>query len=235
MRSSYKKAIVAASAAIANLGVLRMTSAQTLITGDQSAVVDGWTITGWPGVSLSVSSNSNGISIEKSANFTVANTGFPIGFSPVSGGSPATSIDIQDEQIANNTGQSFTGFDFILLNTGTANATFASGSTNPFSPPTGYTGFTSADGGQELIYAGSQDSGTTSDWGTDGSTLLIDAPAGSDFSLKELPTFGSGGGGGGGPSSVPMPSATSQSLVGLVGLALFGAIRLRKRRSAAAY
>jgi hypothetical protein len=232
MKRSYKKAVVAVGAAMASLGVLRMTSAQTLITGDQSAVVDGWTITGWPGVALSVTSDSNGISIEKRANFTVANTGFPIGFSPVAGGSPATSIDIQDEQIANNTGQAFTGFDFILLNTGSVDATFASASlSNPFSPPSGYTGFTSADGGQELIYAGSQASGTTSDWGTDGSTLLIDAPAGSDFSLKELPTFGNGGGGGG-SSPVPLPAAAWQSLVGLGALGLFGIARKTKRRLA---
>jgi len=233
MRSSYKMVMIAVGAAMASLGALRMSSAQTLITGDQSAVVDGWTITGWPGVALSVTSGSNGISIEKRANFTVPNTGFPIGFSPVSGGSPATSIDIQDEQIANNTGETFTGFDFILLNTGTANATFAAASlTNPFSPPTEYTGSTLEDNGQELVYTGLQNTGTTSDWGTDGSTLLIDAPAGSDFSLKELPTFGSGGGGGGGGSAVPMPAAAWQSLVGLAGLGLFGIGRWAKRRLA---
>jgi hypothetical protein len=227
MKRSYKRALVAVGAAIAGLGALRMTSAQTLITGDQSAQVDGWTITGWPGVALTVSSNDSGLVIEKRANFTVPNTGFPIGFSPTAGQTPATSIEFQDEQVANNTGETFTGFDFILLNTGSADATFAASSlTNPFSPPSGYTGVTVEDGGQELVYAGSQASGTTSDWGADGSVLLIDAPAGSDFSLKELPTFGTGGGG----STVPLPAAAWQSLLGLGALGLFGLGRMANKR-----
>jgi hypothetical protein len=229
MKRSCKKAMIAAGVVVASLGALRMSSGQTLIDGDQSAVVDGWTITGWPGVSLVVTSDSTGISIEKRANFTVAGTGFPIGFSPVAGGTPATSIDIQDEQIANNTDEAFTGFDFILLNTGTVNATFAVGTgSNPFSAPPGYSTPVSENSGQELVYAGVQDTGSTSDWGTDGSTLLINAPVGSDFSLKELPEFG----GGGGTSPVPVPAAAWQSLFSLAALGLIGIGRWTRRRLA---
>jgi MYXO-CTERM domain-containing protein len=237
MRSSYKKTATAVSTMLASLGALRMTSADaTLIENDQSAVVDGWNITAPTGVSLSVTTNDNELFIEKSANFTEPNQGFQVGFQAVAnGGSLATSIDFTDETIQNNTGQAFSGFDFILLNTGSSNATFPSNS-NVFKPPSGtgyaYTSVNLNSAGDLLSYTGTQDAGSTSSWGSAaaGDNLLIDAPAGADFSLKEL----SESGGGGGVSSVPLPSATSQSLAGLVGLALFGAIRHRRRRSIAA-
>jgi hypothetical protein len=218
MRSTCRRPAIALTAALVSFGALRMSSAQTLITGDQTVAVDGWTITGWPGVALSVTSNPNGISIEKRANFTTAGQGLPIGFSQTAGGSTGLQVDFTDEQVANNTGQTFTGFDFIILNTGSAQALFAGENFNRwFTPPSdladGYS-FTSVvmqDAGQELIYTGFQNSGTTSDWGTNGIPLEIDTPPGSDFTLKELPTFGGPPGG----AAVPLPLAAWQSLAGL--------------------
>ena len=60
-----------------------------------------------------------------------------------------------------------------------------------------------------------------------GDNLLIDAPAGSDFSFKELSVPGGGGGG-----TVPVPAAAWQSLASLAGLALIGIGRWTKRRFA---
>jgi hypothetical protein len=232
MRNIHKKALIAASAAIASLGALRMSSA-VIIEDNESAVVDGWNITVPTGVSLNVTTSDGEIYIEKAANFTVPNQGFQIAFQPVAGETGASLIDISDETVQNNTGQAFSGFDFILLNTGTANATFPSVS-NVFAPPTGtgynYTSVSLNSTGDDLHYAGTQAAGTTSLWGSanPGDNLLIDAPSGAVFSLKEL----SESSGPTPPSGVPVPAAAWQSLAGLSALALFGVGRRAKKRLA---
>jgi hypothetical protein len=188
MKVSYKKTAIAVGAAIASLGALRMSSAAasvTLIEDDQSAVVDGWNITAPTGVSLTVTSSDNEIFVEKAANFTVPNQGFQIAFQPVAGATGATSVDFTDETVQNNTGQAFSGFDFILMNTGSPNATF-DGVANVFAAPSGYSGTISLNSTKDILsYTGTQASGTTSIWGsaTPGDNLLIDTPAGAD-SLK---------------------------------------------------
>ena len=224
MRNGCRRVAIAACAALAGLGVCHMASAVTLIQNNQSAVVDGWSITAPTGVSLTVTTNDGQIDIEKVANFTVPNQGFLVGFNYVGGGSsPATTVDFTDELIANNTGQSFSGFDFLLMEPG---ATFPSVS-NVFAPPIGtgynYTSVKLDSTGQILSYTGVQDSGATSSWGSaaSGDNLLIDAASGTDFfALKEL---SQSGGGGGGSSAVPMPTAAWQSLAGLAGLAFWAA------------
>jgi hypothetical protein len=203
-------------------------SAATLIESNQSAQIDGWNISAPADVSLTVTSSGNEIFVEKAANFTTPNQGFQVGFQPISGASgAATSIDFTDETIQNNTGSAFKGFQFILLNTGGANATFPNVS-NVFAPPSG-TGYSytsvSLNGSSDILsYAGNQDAGTTSSWGSaaTGDNLLIDAPTGSAFSLKELSQSGGGGGG----TAVPVPAAAWQSLAGLTAL---GFICLGKR------
>jgi hypothetical protein len=240
MKVSYKKTAIAVGAAIASLGALRMSSAAssvTLIEDDQSAVVDGWNITAPTGVSLTVTSSDNEIFVEKAANFTVPNQGFQIAFQPVAGATGASSIDFTDETVQNNTGQAFSGFDFILMNIGSPNATF-DGVANVFAAPSGtgysYSGTINLNSTKDILsYTGNQNAGTTSDWGsaTPGDNLLIDTPAGSDFSLKELSMSGGGGGGGGG-SAVPMPAAAWQSLASLAALGLIGIGRSIKRRLA---
>jgi hypothetical protein len=180
---------------------------------------------------LTVTSQGSEIFVEKAATFTEPNQGFQVAFQPISGANgAATSIDFTDETIQNNTGSAFSGFQFILMNIGTANATFPSVS-NVFAPPAGtgynYTTVSLNSAGDILSYTGSQDAGSTSSWGSAaaGDNLLIDAPAGSDFSLKELSESGGGGGGGG---TVPLPAAAWQSLLTLAGL---GAIGLGRRKA----
>jgi hypothetical protein len=236
MGSGYKRSVIAAAALIAGFGALRTSQAATLIEDDQSAQVDGWNITAPTGVSLTVTSSGDEISIEKLANFTVPNQGFQIGFQPVAGaGSPATLVDFTDESVQNNTGSAFSGFQFILMNAGSANATF-DGLGNVFAPPTG-TGvdFTSVSLNTTkdiLTYGGTQAAGSTSSWGSanPGDDLLIDAPSGAVFSVKELSSSGGGGGGG---SVVPLPSAAWQSLFGLLSLGLIGIGRQLKNRQSA--
>jgi len=239
MKGIFKKnAVIAVGAAIAGLGALRISSAApsvTLIENDQSAVVDGWNITAPTGVSLTVTSSDNEIFVEKAANFTVPNQGFQVAFQPVAGASGATSVDFTDETVQNNTGQAFSEFDFILMNTGSVNATF-DGVANVFAPPSGtgysYTGVSLNGTSDILSYTGNQNAGTTSSWGSAavGDNLLIDTPAGADFSLKELSVSGGGGGGGGG--AVPLPAAAWQSLASLAVLGLVGIGRWTKRRFA---
>jgi hypothetical protein len=219
-------------AALASLGALRMSSAATatLIEQDSSEVVDGWNITTAPGVALVAISSNNEIYIEKAANFTVPDQGLQISFDPVAGvGSPATLIDFTDEMVQNNTGQAFSGFDFLLLNIGSANATFP-GVSNVFAPPKGtgydYTSVNLNGTGDVLSYTGNQDAGTTSSWGSAavGDNLLIDAPAGSDFTFKEQSESGGGG------TAVPVPAAAWQSLASLAVLGLIRVGRRAKRR-----
>jgi hypothetical protein len=82
-----------------------------------------------------------------------------------------------------------------------------------------------------LSYTGTQAAGSTSSWGSanPGDDLLIDAPAGAVFSVKELSSSGGGGGG----SVVPLPSAAWQSLFGLLSLGLIGVGRQLKNRQSA--
>jgi hypothetical protein len=230
MRIVSKKSVVLASAVLASFSLLRNSSAAStavLIEGNQSAVVDGWNISVPTGVALTVTTSDNEIFVEKAANFTQPNQGFQVAFQPVKGVTGATSIDFTDESIQNNSGKAFNGFQFILINTGTSNATFPSVS-NVFSPPsgTGYA-FTSVNlnGSKDtLSYLGHQDSGSTSLWGSaaPGDNLLINAPIGADFSFKELPSSGG--------TTVPLPASAWQSLFTLGGLGLVGMIRWKKRQ-----
>jgi hypothetical protein len=200
-------------------------------------MIDGWTISFPTGVGLTATQDSTTatqVDLTKTATFTAPGQGFQIEFAPGANATADTFV-ISSESITNNTGQRFGGFSFILLNTGTANATFG-GTTPGFLPPTGtgfdYTKVSLVNGKTELDYTGSQDKGATSTWGNgdpspSGDNLVIDAPAGSTFALKELSVPG-----GGGPPAVPMPASVWQSLVGLLGLGMFAGVRAVKRRLA---
>jgi hypothetical protein len=232
MRKS-KAAVFLAAGGLATLLAVPAAKGATVIGSNQSAQIDGWNISAPAGVSLAVTSSGNEIFVEKSANFTAPNQGFQVAFQPVSGASSAaTSIDFTDETIQNNSGSAFGQFQFLLLNTGSANATFAS----QFAPPSGsgysYSTGTLNSSADILTYTGNQNSGTTSLWGSSaaGDNLLIDTPAGADFSLKELPSSGGGNNGGGGGSVVPLPSAAWQSVAGLGVLAAASVARKVKRQ-----
>jgi hypothetical protein len=243
MFSGFKKVSIAAGAAVFALGVLPNSFATAAaIQNTSPATIDGWNISWGTGVGLTVTqdTNSNQVDVEKSATFTAPNQGYQITFAPVPGstGTSASEFVIPDETIVNNSGSAFSSFSFILINKSSTLATFDSVA-RTFIPPTGsgydYTSVSLTSGNTILTYTGTQGNGITSFWGNgdpsaSGDNLLIDAPAGSDFALKELSASGPGGSPGGPGSVVPLPAAASQSLAGLVGLALIGLRRQLKRR-----
>jgi hypothetical protein len=219
------------------LGATSAPAAQ--IQNTSPVAIDGWDISWSTGVGLAINQDSadgNQVDLEKTATFTAPNQGYQINFAPIAGytGTVATEFVIPDETIVNNTGSSFNGFSFVLLNTTSTLATFDSvGRT--FIPPTGpgydYSTVSLNPGNTVLAYTGTQGNGVTSFWGNgdpsaSGDNLLIDAPAGSDFSFKELSSSGPGGPG----NVVPLPAAAWQSLAGLGGLALIGLGRKLKQR-----
>jgi hypothetical protein len=220
MLRSYRKVAIAVGAMAAGFGSLRGASAApVLIENDESAIVDGWNITAPAGVALTVTTSGNTIDIEKAANFTGPYESLQVAFQPVAGASgPATSIDFTNETILDNTGSPFNGFSFLLLNIGGVNATFSGDIfVNAIGPTPG-----SLDGALDsLAYVGTQADGATSSWGDTTKTddLYISAPAGSAFTLDEVPSLGGG--------VVPIPAAAWQSLVGLAGLGVVGTVRRR--------
>jgi hypothetical protein len=237
MFSGFKKVSKAAGAAVVALGALSMSSAFAgTIQNTSPATIDGWTISWGTGVGLVITQDTNAsqVDVEKSATFTAPNQGYQITFNPISGstGTVASQFVIPDETIVNNTGSSFNSFSFILINKSSTLATFDSvGKT--FIPPTGsgydFTTVNLTSGNTILTYTGTQNNGATSFWGngdpsSSGDNLVIDAPAGSDFALKELSSSGSGPG-----PVVPLPASAWQSLTGLAGLALLGVGRKMKR------
>jgi hypothetical protein len=245
MWNRHRKVAIAAGVAVAGLlgsGASPASAVQVMSTSP--VAIDGWTISWSTGVDLAITQDaatSAQVNLEKTANFTAPNQGFQITFAPTSGftGTAATQFVIPDETIVNDTGAAFNSFSFVLLNTTSTLATFDSiGRT--FTPPTGsgfdFTAKSLTSGDTILTYTGTQGNGVTSSWGngdasSSGDNLMIDAPAGSEFSLKELSSSGPGSPGtpGGPPSAVPTPSAAWQSLAGLGGLALMGIGRKLKR------
>jgi hypothetical protein len=238
MFCGFRKVYVAAGAALFALGGLSAASAVAgTIQNTSPATIDGWTISWGTGVGLVITqdTNANQVDVEKTATFTAPNQGLQITFSPTGGPvaeistTTATQFVIPDETIVNHTGSSFSAFSFILLNKTSTLATFDSVA-RTFIPPTGsgydFSTVNLTSGNTILTYTGTQGDGVTSFWGNGdpsaaGDNLLIDAPAGSDFSLKELSSAG---------SVVPLPAAAWQSLTGLAGLALFGLRRQLKQR-----
>jgi hypothetical protein len=226
-----------AGAVLAGVGWIGSASAQSVVSTSPT-VIDGWTIS-WPdAIGLTVSQDTTTatqVDMQKTATFTAPGQGFQIEFSAGANATADTFV-ISSESITNNTGARFGGFSFILLNTGTANATF--GGTSPgFTPPKGtgfeFTSVSLVNGKTELDYVGSQDNGVTSTWGNGdpspaGDNLVIDAPAGSTFSLKELAVPG----GVTPPPIIPLPASAWQSLAGLLGLGMFAGVRALKRRMA---
>ncbi|HEY1923263.1 MAG TPA: hypothetical protein VGG44_10985, partial [Tepidisphaeraceae bacterium] len=185
------------------------------------AAIDGWNISWGSGVGLTITqdTSSGQVDVEKSATFTAQNQGLQITFSPAPGSSTtADKFVIPDETIVNNSTAAFGSFSFILLNKSSTLATFDSVA-KTFIPPTGpgydFTTVSLTGGGTILTYTGTQGIGVTSFWGNGdpssaGDNLVIDAPAGADFALKELSASGSGPG-----PVVPLPASAWQSLTGL--------------------
>jgi hypothetical protein len=127
----------------------------------------------------------------------------------------------------------WTGFDFVLLNTAGSTASFATTADSPFAAPSGIFStveVTTVDGNPAVVYGGgTQANLATSLWGigTDGD-LLIDADPlgiGTTFVFKEVPVIDS--------TPVPLPAALWQGLGGLGTLALIAAAKKRKARHSA--
>jgi hypothetical protein len=238
MGTRLKKAGFLAGAVLAGVGAVGVAGAAPTTLNTSPVTMDGWQIS-WPtGIGLAITQDatiSTQVNLEKSAQFT-SNKSLDITFAPQSGatGTIASTFVLPDETITNSTGSSFSGFTFLLKNTGSANATFAG---TGFKPPTGsgfnFTSVSLTNGKTELQYTGTQGNGVTSFWGdgnpgSGGDNLVIDAPAGSAFTLQELPGTGVIP-----PPIIPMPSTLWQSLAGLTGLGVLGLLRKMKQTGTA--
>jgi len=186
-------------------------------------MIDGWTIS-WPSaIELSVIqdvTNPAQVDLVKSATFTAPQQGFQISFAPTPGQTQTADLfDLIGETITNDTGKPFGDFSFILLNTGTPPATATL--TNVFALPSGsgydYTNESTSSNDTEADYTGTQNVGVTTSWGgtTSNDKLVISAPSGSTFVLKEL-------------SEPQIPIIPEP---GSLGLLLFGIATMCKRRS----
>jgi len=221
---------VLAAAAVCGLGALA-SSAKAQTTKDLSAF--GWMAEMDPGVDLTILSTSNNgitLALEKSANFTtgVNSNGFiaplNIVFSQIASNA-VPNIVIDDENVLNNTGSTWSGFRFIveggLTNNGTVpkfdTAASAGFSTGPFTTDT-----FSADAKELTATGGSLPSGVFPanlfQPGKVNGQLVIAADPFTNgnmrqsFVFKEQPITG--------PSVIPLPAAAWTSLSALLGLGL---------------
>jgi hypothetical protein len=194
-------------AALACSAISQVACRATVLT-TSPAMIDGWTIS-WPStLQVSVDQDPNSqiqVDLTKSATFVAPNQGFQITFAPTPGATETADEFVFDsESITNDTGEPFSEFSFILLNSGTADAAFS----KVFTPPsgTGYSYSTPSiiNNDDEADYLGTQNNGVTAIWGdgnatSSGNNLTISAPKGSIFSFKELSTPGA-------PTRVPEPA-----------------------------
>ena len=208
-------------AALLCLSVSQIACRASVIT-TSPALIDGWTIS-WPKtLQVTVEQDLNSqiqVDLTKSATFVAPDQGFQLTFAPTPGATAtADSFVFDSESITNDTGKPFGEFSFILLNSGTADATFS----KVFSPPSGagysYSAPSVINGNDEADYPGVQNNGVTALWGNGvatsaGNNLTISAPSGSVFSFKELST----------------PSVPEPAIPGL--LLLAGAVVLWRRPS----
>ncbi|MGA3067136.1 MAG: hypothetical protein ABSF29_09850 [Tepidisphaeraceae bacterium] len=173
------------------------------------------------------------LDVEKAAAFTSSSLGegLLITFTQTSASAKPV-IDFTDESVTNVTGTTWTGFDFVLLNTGNSSASFESTSDSPFAAPSGIfttVNVTSVDGNPTVEYGGgSQANLATALYGigADGD-LLIDADPlgiGTTFTFKEVPVNDA--------TPVPLPAALWQGLGGLIALAIIAAVKKNKSPAA---
>lgn len=215
MKRMIKLAAVAGFSTV--LGMLSTTRAATVVSDIGGS---GWTAT-FSDLSLVADPTqpAGQLDVEKAAVFTPSNSGegLLITFTQTSA-TAASTIDFTNESITNATGTSWSGFDFILLNSN-ASASFETTSDSPFAPPAGTfttVDVTIVDGNPTVAYGGgTQANLATTLWGIgpDGD-LIIDANPlgiGTTFSFKEVPVTG---------PLVPLPAAAWQGLAGLLGLGL---------------
>jgi len=205
-------------AAIAAIGCFSSNAhaASILYSGES---VDGWTVTFTGGISL-VDDGGSTLTLEKFAAFTPGSQdkGLVINFTKTPGATISSDpINIVDEAVTNLTGETWTGFQFVVASTNPLDpakitSTFSAGSISPFT-----TSSESSDGSTVTLGGGTLASGQTGLWGFNpGSPALTLGNLGgqSSFSLKEIPV------------SIPLPSAAWS---GLSGLGLLGLASLTKK------
>jgi len=215
MKSMFKMAAVAGMTAV--LGLFSGAKAATVLTS--GSTYDGWVVTEAPGISLVVD-NATGstLTLEKSAVFK-NDEGLLITFTQASSGAAST-IDINNESITNVSGGAWSGFQFLLANSG-GDATFGATFANPLG------GGAPTVGADTITYAGTQANFATSMWGfgSDGDLIINANPEGlgTTFTFKEIPVTG---------PLVPLPAAGWQGLVGLAGLGLVAFAKNLKKLTA---
>jgi hypothetical protein len=202
----------------------------TTIDGGSSAVVDGWNIAPDVGITLQATVDGNGnLAVVKNAVFT-SNAPLEIQFTEVNPPGDIL-IYLPTETVTDSTGTNWTGFTFTL------NGSNATISGIPFTPPAG-TGYNYSNvqinaPHTVATYSGSQDAGSTSNWGglSAGDQFTIDAPIPvspnvSSFTLTETPIAQSG------ITSIPLPAAVWQICAGLLALGLVAVGRRGKSSNA---
>jgi hypothetical protein len=225
MKRITKLATLAGFSAV--LGLMSSASKAATVVSDIGG--SGWTAT-FSGLSLTADPTqpSGQLDVEKGATFLPSNAGEGLLITFTQTSASATGlIDFTNESITNATGSTWSGFDFILLNSN-ASASFVSSANSPFAPPAGMfttVSVTSVDGNPTVVYGGgSQANFATSLWGigADGD-LIIDANPlgiGTTFTFKEVPVTG---------PLVPLPAAAWQGLAGLLGLGLIAKAKSLKK------
>jgi hypothetical protein len=206
MLKSLKISGVSSFVALLGLCAAPSLHAETLTVGGWAMTFpDSSTNTSWIGLTDVTTSGSTLNIGEKDAVFNV-NEPLPIVFQKESA-SADSSIVIQTEAIVNESGSTWSAFNFSLV----GNSTFA-GAGDTFAPPTEYTGFTFSP--TEITYTGSQTNSDTSFWGLNGDgDLVINPGDATTFFFKEFPN-------GGGNTPVSLPAGVWQGLSGLGGLGL---------------
>lgn len=235
MRKLAKCVAIAGFSAMAGLISVPSQGATVLSSG---STFDGWLITPVSGVALTADdSSSTNLAMTKAANFSNME-GLVISFTQVAP-SAASTITFLNETLTNNTGTTWGGFQFLLMNPN-ASAAFVNSGASPFTPATGYTSGTFAS--DSVVYAGAQANTATSQWGFDsnGDLVITSNPGalGTTFDLKEIPLTADqlpGAGAGGIPIgipgvAVPLPTAGAQGLVGLITLSLISCARKVAKR-----
>jgi MYXO-CTERM domain-containing protein len=236
-RNGIKSSTLLAAAAVMGL------TAGGAYAGSLTLGTSGWTAS-WNGDSSPltyVSEDADNVHITKSVAFDSFEN-FAITFQQTST-TAVPQIAIDSESLANNTGQAWSGFRWIILGSSTDTladaqfndvATNAGGSggfsINPFTTATYSDNSGTGTIAQPLVLdvsGGTVAAGDTYSPGADSGSLFIHAApnAAGDyaFTLKEIPV-----GGNSPPPAVPLPAAFWSGLTGLLGLGGLGALRRRK-------
>lgn len=218
-RERFKPAVVAVFVAVLSLSV-SANAATVLKSGD---TVGGWTITFPSGISLIQDDSPGGVilKLEKGATFTSLN---PLAIRFVQSSFDAVSeIAILNESVTNLSGQTWIGFDFLVVDSGLGNggtAQFKS-SSDVFQNISPFTS-TEFSPSKVSLRGGSVADGETFQLGFDGATsggdlIIIGAPSSPNgangtfktFDFHEVPI-------------IPLPAAAWTGLSGLLGLGLIG-------------